>query len=182
MLRKTRFFIFGSISGILCLVCTSNNLYASSIGMQLPSCQAGAITLNIDQKIASTSGMSHDAADLTFINSRTTSCSITTRPEISFLNGGKRPLPIAFRTENLSDSQSTLKEITIPAGGKAKMRLRWVSQKLFDKNLCYKTSFLALVIQGEQTRIAFKNKICGDKTKGVVYETSLLTPDSKSGV
>ncbi|KMQ85585.1 hypothetical protein RF55_15767 [Lasius niger] len=140
-------------------------------------CKPDAITVKFNHGNGEFTGMSHDGAELTVMNTGSKTCSVPGRLDVDFLTHGKKPLPITVQNIKGFTPGPVVAPVVLAHGAKAKTNLRWVSCKVFDKNVCYKPHFVAVKIQGQEVRAPFKIRICGDKAKGgAVYETGYLHP------
>ncbi|QCE33203.1 DUF4232 domain-containing protein [Acetobacteraceae bacterium] len=141
---------------------------------RIAPCKAEVLNVELNHGDGEFSGMSHDGAELTLMNVGSKTCSVPARPEMSFLSHRKKHLPITVQNIKGFHPGPVIAPVVLQHGVKAKTNLRWVSCKVFDKNICYKPYFMAVKIQGEEVRVPFEMRICGDKVKGAVYETGYL--------
>ncbi|QCE34755.1 DUF4232 domain-containing protein [Acetobacteraceae bacterium] len=156
------------VLGVLCFFGSGNVLYAKTLSQNpMPVCTSKTLSLKLEQNMPGSAGMSHENAELILTNKGKKACRLENPPAFAFLDQKKRPFPIASHLEDVS-------EIRLLPRQSLHLNLRWVSQEVFDDNLCVQTSFLSVTTAHQHKKYIFQHKLCGDKKEGVTAQLNLL--------
>lgn len=142
-------------------------------------CKASDLSLGTDDENGAFNGMSHSGTLLVLRNLSGTPCRVQQRPEISFVDKDRKPLPISLDIPGAKFMHPgpVLIPVLVTADAEVTSKLRWVSADVFDRSVCVEPAFLVLKLQGESQQTAANAHICGDKVAGIHYEATPLAVD-----
>jgi len=143
----------------------------------IPMCKASDLSLGTDSENGNFNGMSQSGTLLVLRNLSPSACRVPARPEIGFVDGSPLPITLEIPGARFMHPGPMMVPVVIAPGAEVTSKLHWVSGEVFDNNLCFNPTAIAVTLQGEVQRSSLAAHICGDKSKGVTFQATPLAPD-----
>ena len=133
-----------------------------------PPCPPVHLAIVADDGGGAFTGMSHAGTYLTLRNTGARACSLPAAPLVRLLDGRGRPLPTIRR----GPAGPSGARVTIEAGGRVRLSLRWVSGPVYEHNRCLTAKRITVAAAG--ARIAAR--LCGPAGAPIGFDQTALKP------
>jgi hypothetical protein len=143
----------------------------------LQPCSAAQLSFALDDENGNFNGMSHSGTLLVLRNLGPNACTVLGRPELSFEDAARHPLPISLEVPRGMHPGPVIPPVVIPVGAEVTSQLRWVSSDAFGGNNSLSPAFITLSIGGDTLRLKFTGQLFGPAGKQLTYSVTLFKRD-----
>jgi len=147
---------------------------APATARTLPACEAGQLTLALDDGQGRFDGMSHSGVTVKITNHADAACSLPTRPRVRFEDSRRRPMRVSARALPGMHPGPVLLPLTVPAHASVASDLRWVSGDVYDDGACVTPAYLIVRTGAGELRAAFHGRLCGPAHPGPSWSATLF--------
>ncbi|CAM3481317.1 DUF4232 domain-containing protein [Bordetella flabilis] len=149
---------------------------AAGLANPTPACGPAQLSFKADAKNGEFDGMSHSGTLLVLRNRGPVACTVPARPELTFLDGGGRPVLVSPRTAPGMHPGPVLLPVTVPAGAELTSVARWVSSDAYGANNCVAFESVAISLGGRMLTASLgrEGHMCGPARQNPGYTVSPL--------
>jgi hypothetical protein len=142
----------------------------------VPACQPRQIALTLDDGGGDFNGMSHGGTYVLLHNRGDTACRVPARPDVAFLDAHKRTQRASLQPIPGMHPGPVLLPVEIPAQGRVRASLRWVTGDVFDDTQCIDPAYLRIGIGQGALTTRFRGHLCGSRAQGPLYQLAPFLP------